>query len=160
VSADDDAPTPEELREAEALARALEGDPQAAAPADVMPAVGLLRHARARGLDPARSQALGAKLRAEVAARPRGRRWLLWLLPPLVAAAAAGLLLVPMARSPSPAGIASRSRTAPALPRPSETLLAAQAAAARGDRGALDTLDREMRGYRRALFVSMAEGRR
>jgi len=160
VSADDDAPTPEELREAEALARALEGDPQAAPPADVMPAVGLLRHARARGLDPARAQALGAKLRAEVTARPP-RRWLWFLLPPLLVTAAAGLLLVPMATSPSAPPVASHSPSAPPPPaRPSEALLAAQAAVARGDRGALDTLDREMRGYRRALFVSMAEGQR
>jgi hypothetical protein len=146
VSADDDAPSPEELREAAALARALEGEPGVDAPADVSPVVHLLRHAHNPAqLPPERSQALAARLRAEPMARARRRRW--WLAAPL-AAAAAGLLFASL-----------RGTFAPRPPpRPSGALLSAQAAAARGDRAALDRLDREMRGYRRALFRQLGGG--
>jgi hypothetical protein len=147
---DDEAPTPEELREAEALARSLEGEAGAAPPADVMPVVGLLRQARAPGMQPARTRALADRLRADALPRPRrGRLWLWWLLPPLGAAAIAVLLLFPVGHAPRPL----------APPRPSGALLAAQAAAARGDRAALETLEREMRGYRRALLGQLSGGR-
>jgi hypothetical protein len=145
VSAEDDAPSPEELREAEALARALEGEPGVAAPDDVLPVVQLLRHAqRPAELAPERSQALAARLRAEPGGRAR-RRW--WLVAPLAAAAAAGALFASLRGTPGHEL------------RPSGALLAAQAAAARGDRAALERLDREMRDYRQSLFRQMRGGR-
>ena len=148
MSADDDAPTPEELREADALARSLDGDASAPVPADVMSVVHLLRHAQASPtLAPDRSQVVEARLRADLS--PRWRRWRWWwMLPPLAAAATAAVVLTPL-RRPSDSA---------AQVRPSGALLAAQAAAARGDRAALDRLDREMRSHRRALFRRLAEG--
>jgi hypothetical protein len=145
VSAEDDAPSPEELREAEALARALEGDPGVAAPADVLPVVQLLRHAHSPAqLSDERSQALAARLRVAPVARAR-RRW--WLVAPLAAAAAAGMLF------------ASLRGTPVTELRPSGALLAAQAAAARGDRAALERLDREMRSYRQSQFRQLRGGK-
>jgi hypothetical protein len=145
----DDEPTPEEQREAEALARALAGErPDAAAPPpEALEAAALLRHARSGGqLDPARQQALAERLRAELGPRPRRRRspWL-WLLAPLGAGAAAALIL---------AVGAPRPRELPrltTLPPPAPSLLAAQARAARGQPAALASLDAQMRSYRREL---------
>jgi hypothetical protein len=147
----DDEPTPEELRDAEALARALDGaTPKSAPPPEALEVAALLRHAKSGGeLDPARAQAIAAGLRADVRP-PRRRRWL-WIAAPL-AVGAAGLLLLPsmlMLRT-GPVGITGpRSR---ALPAPPASLLAAQAEAARGQPRALAELDAQMRAYRRALF--------
>src|SRR5688572_33450767 len=98
----DDEPTPEELREAEALARALESDPSGSAPPpEALEVAALLRHAHGEGqLDPARAQAMAARLRGLV--RPPRRRWL-WLAAPLLAGAAAIALLVPLRRRELPA---------------------------------------------------------
>ena len=133
------APT-QQRAEAEALARALDGAaPETAPPPEALEAAALLRHAKSEGaLDPARLQALGAKLRAEVRP-PRRRRWWIWILPPL-AVGAAVLLLVPRTRPPL------------TLPTPAASLLAAQAEAARGNGEALASLDEQMRSYRRALY--------
>jgi hypothetical protein len=145
----DDEPTPEELREAEALARALDGAAtDAAPPPEALEVAGLLRHAKSGGqLDPARAQALAAKLRAEL--RPR-RRWL-WLgLTPLAVGAAA-LVLAPVLHRPLPA--------LPVLPAPAG-LLAAQAEAARGRGQAIAELDAQMRAYRQRLYQKLREGGR
>jgi len=147
----EDEPTPEELREAEALARALDGAaPESAPPPEALEVAALLRHAHGDGqLDPARAQELAARLRANV--RPPRRRWL-WLLAPLVVGTAALVLLLPAPRPQLP--------QLTALPAPSAALLAAQAEAARG-RGQLSGLDAQMRTYRRQLFERLrAEGRR
>ena len=151
---DDDEPTPEELREAEALARALEGaTPESAPPPEALEVAALLRHAKSGGeLDPSRAQAIAAGLRASV--RPlRRRRWL-WIAAPL-AVGAAGLLLLPvtLTRREShsfPVGITG-PKPRP-LPAPPASLLAAQAQAARGQPRALAELDTQMRTYRQALF--------
>jgi hypothetical protein len=145
---DDDQPTPEELRQAEALARALEGQPAAAAAdSEDLAVAGLLRFARSEGiLDPARATALGAGLRGEAGRQRRRRRaarWLLVLMPLTLSAAAAAFLLVP------------RRPPAVVLPSPSPALLATQAAAARGNDGAFDALDRQMREYRRLMFKQL-----
>jgi hypothetical protein len=157
---DDLAATPEELAEAEALARALARGGAAdatgpAAPEDALPAAALLRAAARPGLDPARLEAAGARARAGVDAR-RGaldarratrRRWALSaLLVPAAAAAAMTLVARPRLSRVAP----------PPLPRPSAALLEAQARAARG-RPDLQALDAEMRDYRAAYYAALAE---
>jgi hypothetical protein len=140
----DDEPTPEEQREAEALARALDGDPSgSAAPPEALEVAALLRHAHGQGqLDPARAQAMATGLRAGV--RPPRRRWP-WLLMPLAAGVTAVALLIPATRPPPLRPLSSL----PALP---PALLAAQAEAARGGGQAVASLDAQMRAYRRELF--------
>ena len=150
---EDQDPTPEEQREAEALARALEGDASAAPPADVRATVGMLRHAgRGAALAPDRAAAVRARA-AETLVRPARRRarWL-WLAAPVAAAAAAVVLVMVVRRPPSPGALP--------LPAPSLPLLAAQAAAARGDARALDTLDQQMRAYRASMFRQLTGGAR
>jgi len=150
----DEEPTPEELREAEALARALDGAPsEAAPPPEALETAALLRHGGGE-LDPARAQALAAKLRAEVRPRPR-RRW--WpVLVPLALGVAVMVIL--------PSALLLRSRQLPpsivssaGLPAPTAALLTAQAEAARGRERALGALDAQMRSYRRALFARLQE---
>jgi hypothetical protein len=138
----DEDPTPEEQREAEALARALAGDPtQAAAPQDVLETAALLRSVRADArLDPARAAAVLAR------ARPRALR----RRPPIWAGltgavAVAVVVLVLLRTRPVP----------PPWPAPSAELLEAQAAVAGGGAGALERLDTGMRGYRQALFTRL-----
>jgi hypothetical protein len=142
----DDGPTPDELREAEALARALEGDASAAPPPDVSAAAGLLRYARGTDLPADRAESIRGRLGETVVPAKRRPRWRLWLLPPLAAAATAGVLLSPLLRS--------SSRSGPPVV-PSSALLAAQAAAARGDSQALEALDRHMRAYRQSMLRQM-----
>jgi hypothetical protein len=154
---DEPSPTPEELREAEALARALDGAPSdAAPPPEALETAALLRHGGGE-LDPARAQALAAKLRAEVRPRPRRRLW-----PVLVPLALGVAVLVIL-----PSALLLRSRQLPpsavspaGLPAPTAALLAAQAEAARGHEQALGALDAQMRSYRRALFARLQEGGR
>ncbi len=141
-------PSPQELREAEALARSLGGDPTALPPADVSAAAALLRYSRTQALSAERAQALRADLSRTIR-QPRRRRmrwW--WLLPPLAAGATAAVLLSP------------RLSPSPPPPAPSAALLAAQAAAAHGDTGALDSLDRYMRAYRQSMFHQARRGNR
>src|SRR4051794_1100688 len=77
---DDDEPTPEELREAAALAEALEGRPADSAKPEALAAAGLLRYARSEGqLDPLKAGAMSAALRSEWAGRKQKRRFGLWL---------------------------------------------------------------------------------
>jgi hypothetical protein len=129
----DDEPTPEERREAEALARALEGRPAEGVPADALATAALLRYARSEGrLDPGRAAAVGRRL------QPTARRW--WWLAAVPVAAAAALVLV--ARAPQ------------RLPPAPKELLVTQAAAAHGGGAELEALDRQMREYRRALFAA------
>jgi hypothetical protein len=148
----DDEPTPEELREAEALARALEGAPsESAPPPEALETAALLRHAHGGGqLDPARAQALAAKLRAEV--RPRRRRWWWAVLVP-VAVGTAGVMLFATTMQ-------RRGPALPPLPAPGPAVLAAQAEAARGRPQALADLDAQMRAYRQALYARLREGER
>jgi hypothetical protein len=145
----------DELREAAALADALEGRPATQAPAappdDALEAAALLHQARAPIAVP---PALEPRVMAQVAAalevrRARGRRRArVWIATSLIApaAAAAWLLL---------ATVPSRHARMSALPPPAPTadLLAAQAEAIRGGGqagAALARLDSEMRAYRRA----------
>ena len=137
-------PTPEELREAEALARALDAQaPDPAAPRDALETAALLRYARDGGaLAPERERALAERLHA-----PRGRRsWRIAALSALGGslALAASLLLFLRASGPQLA----------APEPPPLALLAAQARAAAREPGALAALDLEMQRYRRELHAS------
>lgn len=152
---DDDPSTPEEQREAEALARALAGQAsESAPPPDALEAAALLRYAHRGELDPGRAAALGAGVRAGLARRPR-RSWWLWVVAPLGTGLAMMTLFgVNMSRRvpPLPA--------LPPLPAPTAALLETQAAAARGRGEALGDLDAQMRSYRRELFARLQAGGR
>ena len=154
-----DEPTPTEASEAEALRRALAGErPDRPPPPEALETAALLHYARSAGrLDPARRDAVRGRLRSALPGRRR-RRWI-WALAPLpVVAAAVMLMTVPLSsyRSAPPVSATApplpSSLPSPPLPPPSPSLLEAQAAAARGDRQALATLDLEMRAYRQAML--------
>jgi hypothetical protein len=142
-------PSEEELREAAALAHALEPDAgDREAPADALEAAALLRHARAPIAVPPAHEPLATAQAAQAldARRTRTRRRAArWIATSLVVPglAAAWLMVSTTARRSAPPA-------ATALPAPSPALLAAQAEAARGGGAALARLDLEMRAYRRA----------
>ena len=166
-------PSPEELREAAALAAALEGD--AAAKADAGAArrrVRGIRRARSGGVScgnartplavPAAHEAIVTTHAApalDARRVRRSRRARSWIATSLAATAAAGWLLFAMTlnhRAPS------RTAAAPLPPAPAD-LLAAQAEAARGGsqtRAALAALDLKMRDYRRQYQQSLRPSRR
>jgi len=140
----DDEPTPEEKREAEALARALEGQASdGPAPPEVMETAAHMRYVQSGGaLAPERAAALAATLKSAPRARP-GRAWLVGGIAGL-AAATALVIMVPLTMR--------RSQPAARAPRPSLSLLRAQANATRGGVQALAALDAEMRAYRAQLL--------
>jgi len=155
---EDDNPTDEELREAAALAAALEDDtPRADAaagevPAEALETAALLRHTRAPlTLPPAHEPIATAHAAPELEARRgrRRRRKRIWIGATLAAPAMAAALLLSVLTRPT-------SERAPSLrtglPAPTADLLAAQAEAIRGGRdasAALAALDSKMRAYRR-----------
>ena len=154
---EDENPTEEELREAAALAAALEGEPapanaaDGAAPADALETAALLRHARAPiAVSPAHEPIAAAHVAPVLDARRAGgrRRSRRWIGASLIApAVAAAWLMYAAVRSTSQAP-APPDR----LPAPTADLLAAQAEAIRGGGNAgaaLAALDSKMRAYRR-----------
>jgi len=158
---DDEQPSEEELREAAALAAALESDravdPSSApgAPSDALEAAALLRHARAPlAVPPAAEPIIAAQAAPALdALRTRGRRRArLWIATSLIAPAAAAVWLLMSTITHAPP-----SRVAAAPPAPTADLLAAQAEAARGGPGsvALARLDVEMRAYRRQYHAGL-----
>jgi hypothetical protein len=155
---EDDNPTEEELREAAALAAALEGDAarpdagEGAAPADALETAALLRHARAPLAVPPAHEPIAAARAAPVldarraGGRRRSRRWIGASL--IVPMAAAAWLMYAAVRSTSEMALAPPERP----PAPTADLLAAQAEAIRGGSNAgaaLAALDSKMRAYRR-----------
>jgi hypothetical protein len=136
---DEKAPTPEEQREAEALARALAGE-EGDAPADALETAALLRGSRSAELSDVRARAI----RERVA--PRVRHWH-WMAPLGALAAAAATLIV---------AVAHRGQTPTRIPAPPAALLAAQAEAARPHGG--HDLEREMVAYRQQVLGAL-EGR-
>ena len=149
---DESDPTPEELRDAEALARALEAQAQAGdAPRDALETAALLRYARDGGaLSPERESALGDRLGAHAAVRSAaGSRRARILVPALAGtlAAAASVFLALRASTPR--------IDAPA---PRLELLTAQARAAAREPGALAALDLEVQRHRRALHANLGLG--
>jgi hypothetical protein len=152
---EDQEPTEAELREAAALAAALEGERAAetsavaAAPDDALEAAALLRHARAPiVVPPAAEPAVAAQVAPALdARRTRGRRARIWIATSLVAPAAAAVWLLAATIGGRPAPLSALPP-----PAPSADLLAAQAQATRGGGqagAALARLDVEMRAYRR-----------
>jgi len=133
---DEKAPTPEERREAEALARALDGE-DANAPADALEAAALLSASRNAELSDVRARAVRDR------ALPRGRHWH-WMAPLGVLAATAATVIVM---------IAHRRQVPAQIPMPSAALLAAQAEAARPQGGT--QLEREMVAYRQRVLAAL-----
>jgi hypothetical protein len=163
---DEDEPTAEELREAEALAAALAGKPaDRAPPPEALETAALLRYAHGEGrLAPARQAALGERARgaAMAALRPRRRRLWWWLLlAPAAASAAMAVVVVGASSRQAPTAVATAPAPEPPLQLPPlpPRLVQAQAAAARGGAAALAALDTEMRAYRRALYHQLGAGR-
>ncbi len=150
----DEAPSKREQRQAEALARALAGEPDAGpAPPEALEAAGLLVQSRDDPLPAERQQAVYRRVEAALdapaaAAAGRRRRW--WLpgtLAATAAAAAALALVLWLPLEPSPTG----------LPRPDSALLRQQARAAAGEPAAARSLARHMRAYRRAVLAELGE---
>jgi hypothetical protein len=136
-----------EKREAEALARALEGDgsPQEI-PTDALETAGLLRASREdAGLDPARQQKILDRILPE---KKKRIPWLRWLVP---AAGAAGVLFLVMM---VPIYSKAPQQAAVVFPAPPRDLLMAQARAAR-DKD-LKGLEKKMQKYRGQLYASLA----
>jgi hypothetical protein len=158
---DDEQPSPsdEELREAAALAAALEGQQghggargeAAAPPADALETAALLRHTRGPiAVPPAHEPIAAAQVRPALAARGAGRRRRarVWIATSLLAPAAAAAWLLFATALPRRAA----PPHAPSVPTPPADLLAAQAQATRGGAqasAALAALDLKMRAYRR-----------
>lgn len=144
----DQDPTEKELREAEALARALEGDgsPQGI-PTDALEAASLLRASREdAGLDPARQQEILKKILPQKE-EPRRIPWLRWLVP--VAGVAGVLCLVMMV----PIYSQAPQQAAVRFPAPPRSLLMVQARAARGKD--LKELQKKMQKYRGRMYASL-----
>ena len=145
---DEPDPTPEELREAQALARALAADvPETEAPRDALETAALLRSTRSTGVlapERERARAAGVGGAAPGERRPRPRRWL-----PVMALGASLALVASLLLFLRPSG-------PPSAPgRPPLELLEAQARAAAREPGALTALDREMQLYRRQIHSSL-----
>jgi len=135
-----------ENREAEALARALEGDgsPEEI-PTDALETASLLRASREdAGLDPARQQKILDKILPE----KKRVSWLRWLVP--VAGVAGVLFLVLM----MPIYSRAPQQSAVVFPAPPRSLLMAQARAAQGKD--LKGLEKKMHKYRGEMYASLA----
>ena len=146
----DQDPTELEKREAETLARALEGDGSPREiPQDALEAASLLRASREdAGLDPARQRKILDKI-LPAKEEPRRFPWLRWLVP--VAGVAGVLFLVmtvPMySKAPQEAAVM--------FPAPPRSLLMIQArAAARVED--LRALEKKMRAYRGRMYASLS----
>jgi hypothetical protein len=137
-------PRAEELREAEALARALEGGKQGDAPGDAAEMAALLRAAGRQGtLSPERSRAVLEDVQRE----RRSPRWRRRMMVMGTAAAAVALALTATFSL-------RRSAAGARMPRPQARMIAAQINAARG--GNLVALEVETRVYRTAMYASLA----
>jgi hypothetical protein len=150
---DEDEPTPEELEEAERLARALErGNAPGGVPEDALATAALLRYAKDGGaLDPHRGRAIfedAVKNARPIRAAKRRIRFTLFGLLGLAAAGAASIALVVRTQSPEPSA---------SLPAPPRALLEAQLAAASGGPANLDALAVRTAEYRGRVYASLRE---
>ena len=141
--------TAKEKREAEALARALEGDGSAEnVPSDALEVAGLLRvSGEDTGLSDVRRDAVLKKLLARAAPGKRQVPWLRWLVPAGGLAAAVAIFALTLT---------ARIHPAP-LPRPGKELIEAQASVASGNGQAVAVLRDRMRQYRREIYKTLAE---
>lgn len=162
----EDAPTEEELREAMALARALDRGVADEPPEDALGAAALLRHAQDGGaLDEARAEALFEQALREAkpptveTKQPRVFAWLRWLVPTgAVALAAAAVLIFSGPRL----GASSDPVQAARLPEPPTELLMAQLRAAGGgadEEGAAvrEAEERAFGAYRSGVYAALEE---
>ena len=136
-----------EKREAEALARALEGDgsPEEI-PTEALEAAGLLRAGREdSGLDPARQREILDKI---LPVKKKRIPWLRWLVP---VAGVAGVLFLVMT---VPILSKAPQQAAVVFPAPPRELLMAQAQAAREKD--LKGLEKKMQKYRGEMYASLA----
>lgn len=158
---DEKSPTSQEVLEAEALSRALEGDGSASEiPEDALAAAAFLRYSQDGGeLAEDRKQALRAEIinhAEEVAAkralRPQKRSWLRpvsVLVGGLTAAGLAFFLVVTPTDEPPQLGLE--------IPTPSSQLLQAQLSAAEGNQEGFEQLSNEMRAYRGELYATLSD---
>lgn len=131
-------PTEQELKDAAALAEAMDQSESASASQRELAAVALMKFANQGPLDEVRLQR--AQTNAWERAR-RKRRALMWMAPSVAFAAAAALLL-----------LLTSPRAEAVLPAPDASLLRAQADAVRGDATSLDSA---MKLYRRRMYTAM-----
>ncbi len=150
----DDRPGREEEEQAEALARALDGESAVpGVPRDALGVAGLLRLSQAGELDEARQESVLERVMSMVplpegSSAPQRSPWLRWLVPAGGLAAAAALVLVLVL----PAG-----PEATELPRPDAALLRHQAEAASGSATAARRLHAGMQRYRRDMLARLEE---
>lgn len=152
MTKDDDEPTEAELREADALARALDGrrgDPEL--PDDALGTAAFLRYAKDGGaLDADQAEAILADALAR-ARPPRARPTWRWRVFGALGLAATGAVLVfIVARAPI-------GDAANALPAPPRALLEAQIDAAGGRVASLDALTAETRDYRATVYGALRD---
>ncbi|HUU00187.1 MAG TPA: hypothetical protein VM425_01960 [Myxococcota bacterium] len=141
--------TEKEKREAEALARALDGDGSAEnVPSDALEVAGLLRvSGEDAGLSDVRRDAVLKKLLASVEPVKRQVPWLRWLVPAGGLAAAVAIFALTFTARVGPAP----------LPLPDKELIEAQASVAAGNREAVAVLRDRMQQYRREIYKTLAE---
>jgi hypothetical protein len=150
MTMDDEEPTEAELREAEALARALDGGRGVREmPDDALGTAAFLRYAKDGGaLDADQARAILADALAR-ARPPRARpAWRWGIFGALGLAATGAALVLILARAP----IGDAADTLPAPPR---ALLEAQIDAAGGRVASLDALTAETRDYRASVYGAL-----
>jgi hypothetical protein len=150
----DSEPTKQELLEAEALAKALDGDgTDHELASEALETAALLRASQDSGeLSAERENAVLDKILASAKSSKQKEQavWLRWLIPAggLAAAAVVGIIFVSGVLGPlNPAS----------LPKPDTTLLKAQSKAARGDRASISVLRTGMQQYRSSMYASLSE---
>lgn len=146
---EDEEPTPEELREAEELARALDrGHGGSSLPEDALGAAALLRYSKnGATLSPERSDAILADAIAGVGRRRKGPRRFFLLSAVGLSMAAALVLFI----------LRSESQRSAPLPAPSEALLTAELDAARPNAENAVALGTEMQPYRESVYAVLEE---
>jgi hypothetical protein len=149
MKTDDEEPTPEELREAAELARALERG-HGPAPDDALEAAALLRHAKDESaLDPGRSQQILDDVLARARPPRRTAPWRVVLFGAFGLSAAAALALLVLRAEP---------KFPPSeLPAPPRALLDAQIQATSAETANLEPLGAELRPYRVAVYSALRE---
>lgn len=146
---DDAEPTPEELAEAEMLARALERGHGSASERDLQTAA-LLRHAKDGGaLDPARSEAILHEALAQARPRRSKSSWRVALFGAFGLAAAGAATLVVI--------LNEHHVEASTLPAPPRALLDAQIRATASESASLEPLGAELQPYRVAVYSALRE---
>lgn len=156
---DDEEPSQDELAEAEALARALDRGVASSVSEEALEAAALLRVSQQPELKKERSQQLwseleaGAKFSDSAASRDSKQPWL-WVLLPMLAGAAALLVVLDVGESGSDAP----PLAAAPIPEPPTALLEAQADYMNSDETETrEAFEQHMGEYRNAVLASLEE---